>query len=152
MSTLRQVQLAMNSVGPLADLLVVDEYEAEGLWHIAIDETIELFAELAEPRGALVLSIPLGAPKDPVALYELALSYAALWRETDGSRLALDAPGGGLSLIGEIGAQGLTPQSLAAAISAAGERARAWKRIIAGERAQSEDSLGVAATEGFIRI
>jgi hypothetical protein len=152
MSNLRQVQMAMREVGPMADLLVLDEYESEQLWHIALDGETELVAELADERGTLVLSIPVGRPADPAALLELTALYAGLWRENDGSRLALDAPGGAMTLICEIGAPGLLPQTLAAAIRAAGERARGWRKILRGEGDTEEVAPAFGADERVMKV
>ncbi len=148
---IQAVQLAMNSVGPLADLLVVDEYEAERLWHIGVDENTELFAELAEERDTLVLSIELGEPTEPAALYELGFRYAHVFENNDGARLTLDDQEGSMWIVSEIGATSLTPEKLAAAIRAAAVRAAAWREIVKGARAADGDTLTVLSGQEVIQ-
>ena len=151
MDIFQQVHLAMNSVGPLGGFYIVNEYAQERVWHIAVDTTTELIAELAEPRNSLVLSFPLGKPVNPSVIYELALKYADMWDLNEGSRLGLDAEGS-LTLISETNASCLTGETLAVIIAAATERAQAWKRIISGESKTSDETLSVMSSGSYIQI
>ena len=101
MSLQQNIHQLMTDVGPVADLLVVDAYASENLWHIAVDEETPLFAELVDARGILVLSADLGKPADGrgSSLYELFLRYAHVWDATRGLRMSLEAANGSVWLL-----------------------------------------------------
>lgn len=86
----------MKEVGAAADLLVVDPYPSERMWHLAVDEETPLFAELVDARRVLVLSADLGKPaaQDRTSFYELLLRHAHIWDTTGGLRVSLDEAGG----------------------------------------------------------
>src|SRR5262245_39254747 len=96
MIQVERIEQLMKEVGPAADLLVVDAYPTDHMWHIAVDENTEVFIELAPSRGVLVVMAPVGKPveRDLKQLYELFLCYGQAWSESGGLRLSLDRPDG----------------------------------------------------------
>ena len=146
MSSLSHLQDLMARVGPAGDLLSVNEYTAERLWHIGVEDGIEIFAELDEDRDVLVLSADLGAPgrSDPQALFELCLRTTFAWLATGGLRIGLDRTSGSLTLLCDFGAASLTLDDLVYALKSFGSRSVAWRDLVArreGEAALPPDSL-----------
>ena len=72
MSLSHRIHELLAEIGPVLDLLIIDEYEAENLWHIAMDAETIFFAEIDTARGILVLSTDVGTPTgvDRLKLYE----------------------------------------------------------------------------------
>ena len=128
-----RVEQLMAEVGPAADLLVIDAYPSEGMWHIAVDEDTELIIEMAPARGVLVVMGQIGKPADgdPKALYELFLRYAHVWHASDGLRMSLDAPGGTLWLLFDCAAQDISPAEFGGLLTSFAARLRAWREIVA---------------------
>jgi len=59
------VRSALMMVAYKDNFVVVDEYEAAHMWHIAPIEQVEVFAELVLDRGVLVLSCRAGEVPEP---------------------------------------------------------------------------------------
>jgi hypothetical protein len=133
MSLQQAIEQVMTEIGPVADLLVVDAYPSEHMWHLAVNEDTQIFAELVLSRGTLVLSTELGHPQagERGTLYELLLRYAHVWNSTGGLRMSLDAPDGGLWMLLDCPAQSLTVADLSALLADFATRAQAWREIVA---------------------
>jgi hypothetical protein len=132
----------MAAVGPALDLLVVDEYSVEGVWHVAVDETNVLFAELDRDRGVLVLSADVGTPQveDRLKLYELLLHYNNCWELTYGVRLSIDAPGGAVCLLLDVVLDGMDNAEFSERMKNFAEKAAGWREIVAKFGVRSDDS------------
>jgi len=133
MSLQENIHQLMKEVGAAADLLVVDAYPSEKMWHLAVDEETPLFAELVDARRVLVLSADLGKPaaQDRTSFYELLLRYAHVWDTTGGLRVSLDEAGGSCWLLVDCAARELTLASLCGEIAAFAHQVRVWREIVA---------------------
>jgi hypothetical protein len=149
--SLQVVQRAMETVGSLADLLLIEEHIEECLWHLVVDEKTEMIAEFVEDRDVLVLTIELGKPDNLEALCRPALVYAHAWTETSAARLTLDLEGS-LWIVSDLGASVLTPNTLAEAIRTAVARAQLWREIVSGTSAPLEPEPGCNPDLDVIRI
>jgi len=145
----------MAAVGPALDLLVVNEYEAEGVWHIAVDEWNIVFAELDKARGILVLTADIGSPPpgDRARLYELMLHYNNCWELTYGMRLSIDAPGGGVCLLADLALAGLDDAAFQARLKNFADKAAGWREIITKFVGKSDvnDTALLMSMENLIR-
>lgn len=123
----------MAAVGPALDLLAVDEYEAEGMWHIAIDENSILFAEIDRVRGVLVLSADVGTPNaaDRAPLYGCFLQYNHFWDSTYGMRLSVESPDGACWLIADVAIDSMDVEAFGARLKNFAEKAAGWRAIVA---------------------
>ena len=155
MSLQQNIHQVMAAVGPVADLLVVDAYPTEEMWHIAVDEETELFAELVLSRGALVLSAELGKPQagDRGKLYELLLRYAHVWDATGGLRMSLDEPDGTVWMLLDCPAHELTVTDLSHCLADFTAKVRAWREIVAahGKALADPASVEMLLDPAFIR-
>ena len=93
MSSMEHIHRLMTEIGPVMQILEIEEFEEEKVWTLLMDEQTLLFADYDEERDRLMLSIELGKPAtdNPAALYESLLRYNATWQQTDGVRMGLDA-------------------------------------------------------------
>lgn len=132
-SLLEIVSAALAHVAHRQNYIVVDEYAPEKMWHIAPTEDCEIFAELAEDRGVLVVSSPLGRPVEGrmAATARLALQYSHIWKTSGGFRLAQDGASGEFGIFLELAARGLTGEELDAAMKRFVDVAREWRKIVA---------------------
>jgi len=132
MLQVESVNQLLAEVGPVADLLVVDFHPTEGVWHIAVDNDVELFVEMAASRGVIVVSGQIGTPAggDIKALYELFLRYAHAWEASEGLRMSLDAPDGKLWLLFDCAPQDRSAADLGQLITGFASRLRAWREIV----------------------
>jgi len=155
MSTHETISQLMTEVGPAADLLVVDEYAEEGLWHIAVDDRTEIIAEIDEDRAVLVLSASAerALMEERGAVYELALRYNHAWRASGGVRFSLDGEEGALWLTLELALAPLTSRRLAEEITAFVKKLMAWRQVVETFtlEANLHESLGFLSMPGFIR-
>jgi len=145
MSLFDNVHQLMAEIGPVADLLVVDAYPEEKMWHIAVDEETPLFAELVEARGMLVLSADLGKPAttNRASLCQLFLRYAHAWDATGGLRMSLDEAEGSAWLLLDCAARELTLASLAEELAAFAHKLRTWREIVASPGKAIEQPGGI---------
>lgn len=107
---------------------------SEGLWQVD-DEDLGIELEFHEATGRLVLTADLGAPprERRAEVYEALLSYAMLWRDTACVRAGLGGEGGELSLMADIGTEGLLPAALAEMLANFGEKSRLWRKYVSAE-------------------
>jgi hypothetical protein len=119
-------------VGPAEELFAVDAYAAEAMWHVAVDDSSVLFAELDAKRRMLVLSADLGRPRadDQARIYALVLRYSHAWTATGGMRISLDGDGGALWLLADHAADTLDLGALGGAIRQFAAVAAAWREIV----------------------
>ena len=156
MSLSHRIHELLADIGPALDLLIIDEYEAEHLWHIAMDSETIFFAEIDEARATLVLSADVGSPSGGayLKLYELLLTYNHHWDQTAGMRLTLDAPEGGVWLWGEIAIAVLDRTVLSGFLEDYRRKIGAWKQIVrdfARTTASASERFDLHAAQGMIR-
>jgi hypothetical protein len=133
MSLHENIDQLMAEIGPAADLLVVDAYPSQRMWHIAMDEETPMFAELVEARAMLVLSADVGRPPASAraSLHELFLRYAHVWDATGGLRMSLDEAAGSVWLLLDCAARELTLGALQDQLAAFTQKVKAWREIVA---------------------
>lgn len=156
MLRVERVEQLMKEVGPLADLLIVDAYPAQQMWHIAVDEDTEVFIELAASRRVLVVMAPVGKPEggDLKTLYELLLRYAHAWSESNGLRLSLDEPSGRIWLSFDCAAEEISAAELGDLLTAFAAKLHGWREILSAhakrhaEPQRMEALLGAAGLRG----
>ena len=109
MTTLAQIELLINELGPILDPLQIEGAPEQRCWSVLLDEEVALLLDLDEEQGKLVISCDLGQPAagDRTQLYEILLTYNAQWALTGGCRLALDEPNGNVIQIFDLQAEGL---------------------------------------------
>ena len=140
MATLEQIEILMSGVGPVLDPLAIDASAEPRCWGIAMAEDLVVLVQFDEQKNSLVLSGDLGAPPagDRTALYEVLLQMNYHWETTGGVRMAIDGPGGEVTQLFEMPADGLDPSRLARILSSFADAAKAWRGIV--ERPSSAQS------------
>jgi hypothetical protein len=156
MSLSHRIHELLAEIGPVLDLLIIDEYEAENFWHIAMDAETIFFAEIDIARGILVLSAELGTPAaiERAKFYELLLTYNHHWDATAGMRLTLDAPNGAVWLWGEIAVQVLDRTSLGGFLQDYRTKIGAWREIVRDFAKSADTSIerfDLHVSQGMIR-
>lgn len=156
MTLSHRIHELLAEIGPVLDLLIVDEYEAENFWHIAMDAETIFFAEVDVSRAVLVLSAELGSPAggDRLKLYELLLTYNHHWDATSGARLTIDAPEGAAWLWAEMAVAALDRTELSRFLQDYRQKIAAWKQIIRDFAKATEgfiDHFDLQTAQGMIR-
>lgn len=150
-----KIQEIMLEAAPLCDLLIMDYFAAKKTWHIAADKESEIFGELDEARGVLVLSMPLTSPAAmDQQLLDLALRFGHVWDASGGFRLSLETAEGPFWLIVDFGTEGLTPRALAGAVRDMVAKGAAWRELIQSPpRSEDEqDALTSLSETGLFRV
>lgn len=141
---------------------LVEHQEEDGLtWDLFVDDTrlIQIFLE--EESGKVTLSTDLGTPAEESAarLHRLLLQYNYLWRETSGTRMALEEPAGNVVMLYDAMISGLDRQLLRNIIQNFSAAAEAWSALLGRQASESsvEDTddldAAVLADPGlFIRV
>jgi hypothetical protein len=149
------VSALMAEVGPVGDFLAIDEYAAENLWRIAVDEQAIVEAELDEPRGVLVLSAEIApCPAERRGeLADLLLRYNQIWDATGGARLGVDGENN-IWLMQDLAAGALDVAALCESLKTFSVKAAGWREI--AERfplaeAHGAETLDLLSTPGLIR-
>ena len=146
----------MAQVGPAADLLLVDEYRDEGLWHLVVDESTVLFAELDARRSLLVLSAEIASfpPERRLELFDLIMRYNHAWDASGGARLSVDGSEDKLWLLEDLGIETLDLDRLMKELSAFVMKQSGWREIVdkfSNGDAENDELLEVLSTPGLIR-
>jgi hypothetical protein len=141
----------LTQLGPLLSAAEVRQ-AAPHQWFIVYDESLIIDVEYASDDAKLVLSADLGRalPGEEGATYQLLLQVNALWRETGGLRMALDAGDGELSQAYDIALGGLDLDGLERRVRNFESAARGWRDIIATKPAASEGATPPATP--FMRV
>jgi hypothetical protein len=149
-----QIQDLMLAAMPLAEIQIVDYFEATKIWHIAADEKSEIFGELDETRKVLVLSMPLERPTvmtQPVL--DLALRFGHVWDVSGGFRVTLESSEGPFWLVLDLGLGGLETDTLARLLREMVSKGSAWREIILHPPGHDGDSdnLKMLSEAGVLR-
>lgn len=156
MRHIERIRTLLSEVAAVINVFVIDEYEDESFWHIALDAESILFAEIDHHRGLLVLSADVGSPvsETKINLYELLLSYNHQMNSTSGMHLSLDAPGGAVWLWSEMAIERLDRDVLSGWLQDYRRKLLSWRKIVAevGQRHHTaEGSLPYFETNFLIR-
>lgn len=141
----------MNTPSPISSLIVEagprDE-DIEGILELSPEvwlvryEDLDIEIEHDEGRGRVMLSASLGPVRadQKLAVYEAALAYASMWRETGGVRIGLPDANGAMVLMVDIDTADLTAGGLAAILANVAAKARIWRVVVAsGGDARPDD-------------
>lgn len=146
------VKTLMRSIGPAGDLLVVNEYAEENLWHLAVDEGCPITAEFDAGRGVLVFSAAVGKtdPKRFETFCRLALKINFSWAQAGGFKLALD-PQGSFDASVDVAAAGLNPAQVVAVLRGFDGRVRALREMATRPPGDNSDLLSMMSQFGALR-
>jgi Tir chaperone protein (CesT) family len=136
------VHALMAEIGPAMGLAEVAEFERDNLWTLVVNEGTVLFADYDPEDARLWLSADVCVPwpGDRSRLYELLLQYNAQWRQTGGTRLALDGPEGSVILAYDLPVAGLDLHGLRTIVSNFRDTLDGWRKIVAAAPAASRGS------------
>jgi len=127
------IKQMLDRVGPDMPQITEIEQSGESEWVVVFDDGTGVIVEAMQSR--LALSAAIGRP--PIdrrfVVYESLLSFNALWRETDGARLALNGPNGDVMLVHEISAVELTSSGLQDALARFAELVALWRDYVTAE-------------------
>ena len=139
------LEALMEELGPAGDLLAVDAYPAEQLWHLAVDEDTVLFAEPAPDRGVVVLTGDLGKAAQPESgtMYELFLRYAHIWDTNGGLRMSIDGPGGNVWLLMDFAVNGASVADVARHVRSFAASLRLWRHVVSAAPHQGGDTAEI---------
>jgi hypothetical protein len=92
------------AVAPLSNEIVAIDQADDGSWALGFDNETVVLMEWAQNPCRIILSAPLGSPPQDrqAEVYEIALSFTALWRDSGGAKLAKGGDQGELLLIREL--------------------------------------------------
>jgi hypothetical protein len=130
------VRALLAESGPLGDFDLVTEFDDQ-TWGIVVGE-VEVTAELDGTRSLLVLSGDAGRPAADrrAQICDALLQYNYAWRETGGTRMALDGPDGLIVQMLELPLAGLDARGLADAVATFAARLHTWREVIAAAPAE----------------
>ena len=145
MAGLEQIQQFVEQLGPASDDVATVAQAGDRSWAVAYDETTIVALELVPDRNVLVLTIDLGKPADErrADVYGALLSFNALWRETGGVKTAL--ADGELFQIYDLTTEGQTLGALRDVLGNFVEKARVFRRFVAGEMTKAGGEMPLGA-------
>jgi len=145
MVDLEQIQQFLEQLGPASDDVASIAQTGDRSWAVAYDESTVVALEFVPDRNVLVLTIDLGKPADDrrADVYGALLSFNALWRETGGVKTAM--ADGELFQIYDLVADGLTLGDLRNVLGNFVEKARVFRRFVAGEIAKTGGDIPLGA-------
>ena len=152
MATVSHVQKLMSEVGPLVDRIESIQQGDDDHWVIGIADDLLLTVDFADESRKLVFSVELARPDGEhlQEAYEVLLTANALWRETDGVRLALNGPGGHVVLLYDLFILDLDVGTLATVIENLAGKAETWREVLPKlGRAGPGESSADGGPEGF---
>ncbi|MFO1026789.1 MAG: type III secretion system chaperone [Acetobacteraceae bacterium] len=122
----------MQNLGPATEGVEAVVERAPGQWAVRLADGGELTVELDPEAGALALMLPVAAPAlaERLRVYEAALLYNSLWRETGGTRLAMAGENGTITVGLELPAAALDLSVLQDALKLLAARADTWREVI----------------------
>jgi hypothetical protein len=142
MDSATQISSLVTEIGPRdEDIEGILELSA-GLWLVRYED-LDIEIEHDEGRGRLMLSTNLGPVRQEQKLpvYEAALAFATMWRETGGVRIGLPETNGSLVMMVDIDTADLTAGALAAVVANVAAKTRIWRVVVAsGGNARPEET------------
>lgn len=136
-STLHSLML---SLGPVTAGVEAVVEHSPGHWAILLADDREVTAELDEEAGAIAFMLPVAAPavSERLRVYEAALLYNSLWRETAGTRLAMAGENGIITVGLELPVAALDLAALQDVLALLADRAETWHEVIGDESAPDD--------------
>jgi hypothetical protein len=130
-----QVGQMLERLGPDAvDIVEISRIE-DGTWLVGFDDESGIAIEYLASPPRLMVTSALGRP--PIdrrfVVYETLLSFNALWRDSPGTRLALNGADGEVMVVCEHAAAELTSAQLQSVLAAHAEFAREWRHYVLAE-------------------
>ena len=116
------------------DALVQHDGDDGVSWDLMFDDSLLVEAFHEEATNKLVLTTHVGTPDEDRAaqLHRLLLQYNYLWRDTSGTRMALEPPDGNIVMIYDLPLAGLDGVTLRNVLQNFSAAARAWTVTING--------------------
>lgn len=150
MATMEQIEILMSEIGPVLDPFEIDAIAEHKSWAIFMEQDLAVLVQFDEQKNCLVLASELGAPPpgDRTALYELLLQLNYHWQTTGGNRMAIDGPGGNVTQVFEMGADGLDATRLSRVVASFTEAAKAWREIVQRPAVAQNSTLAMRADLG----
>jgi hypothetical protein len=137
-STAEQARIddVLFEIAPLADRLLAISPTEDGGWALGFEDDTIVFLELACEPVRIVLSSLVGKPpaEREAEVHATALSYASLWRESDGARIARGGDEGELQLVQEVPVSA-TPFEMLPALEHFSRAATFWREFVSREDA-----------------
>jgi hypothetical protein len=150
MSDAQSIDELMGAIGPAMQLGEVRAYPDQSAWALVFDEDRIIFAEHDGEEARLWLSSEIAPVPGTgrLELMERLMMVNGLWRETGGSRLALDGPGEHFLLACDVRAD-LSLDEFTTVLGNFVDALAAWRQIVAA--AGAGKAAEPRAGEGAIR-
>jgi hypothetical protein len=129
-----RIRALIEGLGPNDHEIAAIAQNGDAEWAVAYHGDPIVVLDLVESRAELVLSAAVGrpAPERRLEVYESMLTYNLLWPATGGIKMGLGAADGDLVQMVELSTVGLDRERLRAVLRDFVEKARIWRRVIAG--------------------
>ena len=120
-----------------------------GAWAVLMADGREIRFELDTETGGLIAATGLGRPQpaERMKVYEAALLFNTLWRQSGGLRLAMAGEHGPMTLGLELPAAAMDLEGLQTVLAALAARGKSWAEFVGGTDAGPEP-----APTSFIRV
>jgi hypothetical protein len=133
MDDLERIDLIMQEIGPRDDGIDQVLRLDEEIWAVRFAD-VDIEAEFDAPSRRLMLSADIGAPPADLQahMYEAALTYSMLWRDTGGVRMAISESGGPITHMADLHCSDLTAATMAIVLRNFNDRTLIWRKYIEG--------------------
>lgn len=163
MSDTQNARLLLTEIATELEVEALVEHQEDGgtTWDLFVDDTRLVQIFLDEESGKVTLSTDLGTPaeEDAPSLHRLLLQYNYLWRETSGTRMALEEPAGNVVMLYDAYISVLDRQLLRNIIQNFSAAAGAWSALLSrpaskssGDDADELEAAALADPGLFIRV
>ncbi len=148
MSTAQDIRNAVAGTGALDERIDLVLQTGDAVWMVRHGD-VEVDIEFDADSDRVMLSADLGVPPADrrADIYELLMAYALLWRETGGLRAGFSPVDRSLSLMGDFGAEGLTPDMLASVLANFAGAVVLWRQAVAAHAEKLDP-----AEQGIMRV
>jgi hypothetical protein len=126
------VSTRLADVAPLIDAVDQVVELDESTWGLAFDRLGECLLELEGGGAVLTASVDVGTPvtERGEQVRAAALTYNALWRETQGMRIVQAGDSGELTLVQQLSADAVCSDEFGSAIEELGQVATWWQAYV----------------------
>ena len=134
MVALERLQQLLSQVGPTMETIERIDRVKEGLWVLGLHPDIVIEVSCQVETAKAVFSVIIGQVhgEQREKTYETMLLYNQRWSETDGVRLALDAPAGRIVLLVDVAVSILDTTILRNVIENVTMKTIHWRATLAG--------------------
>jgi hypothetical protein len=124
----------MSRLGPTAPGVEAVLATGTTAWTVLMTDGREIRFDLDTETGGLTAATGLGRPQpgDRLKVYEAALLFNTLWRQSGGLRLAMAGEHGPMSLGLELPAAAMDLEGLQTVLAALAARGTSWSDFVAG--------------------